>query len=101
MEAYRPAGGGRVRIGTEGPAEPRALAGGDTRETRLRAAISEAILALRAALRETFLLAQSGEYTYEEIAAMQAAPLGTIKWRVSEARKQIKSWLRQRGYDDV
>jgi hypothetical protein len=45
--------------------------------------------------------AQSGEYSYEEIGAMLDTPTGTIKWRVSEARKAIKKGLRERGYGDV
>jgi len=32
---------------------------------------------------------------------MLEAPTGTIKWRVSEARKAIKKQLRERGYGDV
>ena len=38
-------------------------------------------------LRDTLLLAVSGEYTYEEIGAMLGTPVGTIKWRVAEARR--------------
>ena len=47
------------------------------------------------------LLAQSGAYSYEEIGAMLKVPTGTIKWRVSEARKIIRQQLRERGYGDV
>jgi RNA polymerase sigma-70 factor, ECF subfamily len=42
-------------------------------------------------LRDTLLLAASGEHTYEDIAAMLGAPVGTIKWRVSEARRIIST----------
>ncbi|MGE5245854.1 MAG: RNA polymerase sigma factor [Betaproteobacteria bacterium] len=70
-------------------------------ERRLRAAIRDALVALRPALRDTFVLVQAGDYTYEEIAAMQRKPLGTIKWRVSEARRQIKRRLHEQGYGDV
>jgi len=44
---------------------------------------------LSATLRDTLLLAASGEYTYEEISALLGAPVGTIKWRVSEARRIV------------
>jgi RNA polymerase sigma-70 factor (ECF subfamily) len=44
-------------------------------------------------LRDTLLLAASGEHTYEEIAAMLAIPLGTVKWRVAEARRILNSRL--------
>ena len=40
-------------------------------------------------LRDTLLLAASGEYTYEEISVLLGAPVGTIKWRVSEARRLV------------
>jgi len=39
------------------------------------------------------LLAASGDYTYEEISAMLGTPLGTIKWRVSEARRIVAARL--------
>jgi len=32
---------------------------------------------------------------------MLKVPTGTIKWRVSEARKIIRQQLRERGYSDV
>jgi RNA polymerase sigma-70 factor (ECF subfamily) len=66
---------------------------------QLRSAIRDTIRALPTKLRDTLLLAQSGEHTYEEIAAMSGAPLGTIKWRVSEARKVIRKRLKERGHD--
>ena len=44
---------------------------------------------LSATLRDTLLLAASGEYTYEEISALLGAPVGTIKWRVAEARRLV------------
>jgi RNA polymerase sigma-70 factor, ECF subfamily len=47
------------------------------------------IASLSPKLRDTLLLAASGEYSYEEIAAMLKAPVGTIKWRVAEARRLV------------
>lgn len=61
---------------------------------QLREEIREAIRALPAKLRDTLLLAQSGEYSYDEIGAMVKAKTGTIKWRVSEARRRVKERLR-------
>jgi RNA polymerase sigma-70 factor (ECF subfamily) len=69
--------------------------------TELRRAIVTEIRQLSRTLRDALLLAQSGEYTYEEIGAMLGAPTGTIKWRVSEARRVIKARLKQRGFVDV
>jgi RNA polymerase sigma-70 factor (ECF subfamily) len=67
----------------------------------LRRSIEREIRALTPKLRDALLLAQSGEHSYEEIGAMVNAPAGTIKWRVSEARKRIKQRLREHGYGDV
>ena len=40
-------------------------------------------------LRDALLLAASGEHSYHEIAVILGIPLGTVKWRVSEARRII------------
>jgi RNA polymerase sigma-70 factor (ECF subfamily) len=40
-------------------------------------------------LRDTLLLAATGEHSYEEISTMLAIPVGTVKWRVAEARKML------------
>jgi RNA polymerase sigma-70 factor (ECF subfamily) len=68
---------------------------------RLRREIVREIRALPEKLRDALLLAQAGEYGYEEIGAMLRAPVGTIKWRVSEARRLIRKRLREHGYRDV
>jgi RNA polymerase sigma-70 factor, ECF subfamily len=49
-------------------------------------------------LRDALLLAGTGEHTYEEISHMLGAPLGTVKWRVSEARRVLKRKLAALGY---
>jgi RNA polymerase sigma-70 factor, ECF subfamily len=70
-------------------------------DDQLRRAIRRAIHALSPKLRDALLLAQSGEHTYEEIGVMLRAPVGTIKWRVSEARRVVRKHLRERGYDQA
>ena len=60
----------------------------------LRRDIRRAIAQLPRKLRDALLLAQSGEHSYQEIGAMLGAPIGTVKWRVSEARRVIKASLR-------
>lgn len=52
-------------------------------------------------LRNALLLAGSGEHTYEEISRMLDAPVGTIKWRVAEARRILKRKLAALGYHDA
>jgi RNA polymerase sigma-70 factor (ECF subfamily) len=49
-------------------------------------------------LRDALLLAGTGEHTYEQISQMLGAPLGTVKWRVSEARRVLKQKLAALGY---
>jgi len=68
---------------------------------QLHRAIRQAIRSLTPKLRDALLLAQSGEHSYNEIGAMLATPVGTVKWRVAEARKLVKQQLRERGYADV
>jgi len=80
-----------------GDRSPEERAGDD----QLRRTIAAAIRALPPKLRDALLLAQAGEYTYEEIAAMLTVPLGTLKWRVSEARRVVKQRLRARGFTHV
>jgi RNA polymerase sigma-70 factor (ECF subfamily) len=78
------------------PATPEELAAGG----QLRSGIRQAIAALPPKLRDALLLAQSGEYSYGEMGAMLGAPAGTIKWRVSEARRAVRASLRARGHHD-
>ena len=70
-------------------------------ETELRAHIAAAIEALTPKLRDAFLLAQSGEYSYDEIAGMLKIPGGTLKWRVAEARRKVRGRLAALGYVDA
>jgi RNA polymerase sigma-70 factor (ECF subfamily) len=64
----------------------------------LRDSVRRAITALPHKLRDALLLAQSGEYSYEEIGAMLKAPTGTIKRRVSEARRIVRHHLESHGH---
>jgi RNA polymerase sigma-70 factor, ECF subfamily len=49
-------------------------------------------------LRDALLLAGSGDYSYEQISRMLKVPVGTVKWRVSEARRVLKRKLAAMGY---
>jgi RNA polymerase sigma-70 factor (ECF subfamily) len=51
--------------------------------------LTAAIAALSPKLRDTLLLAASGEHTYEDIGRMLGVATGTVKWRVAEARRQV------------
>ena len=49
-------------------------------------------------LRDALLLSGSGDYSYDQIGTMLAIPVGTVKWRVSEARRLLKKKLASVGY---
>jgi RNA polymerase sigma-70 factor (ECF subfamily) len=67
----------------------------------LRRRLKPLIAALPRKLRDALLLAGSGDYSYEEISQMLGIPLGTVKWRVSEARRVLKQKMAGMGYTDV
>ncbi len=79
---------GLDRIATS-DADPERLAGARGRLMQVR----HAIAGLSPKLRDTLLLACSGEYGYDEIATMLGVPLGTVKWRVAEARRLLNKEL--------
>lgn len=53
--------------------------------------VRHAIAHLSATLRDTLLLAASGEHTYDEIGTILGIPVGTVKWRVVEARRLVRA----------
>jgi len=59
------------------------------RRTRLE------ILRLSPKLRDTLLLASTDAHTYEEISAVLGIPVGTVKWRIAEARRILGERLSQ------
>ena len=65
---------------------------------QLEAAIAQVIKALPPRLRDPFLLAASGDHRYEEIAILLAIPIGTVKWRISEARRMTRVKLERMGH---
>ena len=66
----------------------------------LAQAIGQVVRALPKKLRDPFLLAASGDHRYEEIALLLGIPVGTVKWRISEARKMIRAKLDRLGHGD-
>ena len=66
----------------------------------LEIAIAQVVRALPKKLRDPFLLAASGDHRYEEIALLLSIPVGTVKWRISEARKMIREKLDRLGHGD-
>jgi RNA polymerase sigma-70 factor, ECF subfamily len=66
-------------------------------DAELTGTIRRQITRLTPKLRDALLLAASGDYSYDEIAVMLGIPVGTLKWRVSEARRQLKAKLADAG----
>ena len=70
-------------------------------DSELQRHARRAIHALSPKLRDALLLAQSGDYGYDEIGEMLKVPVGTVKWRVSEARRKVREQLSRLGYVDA
>ena len=62
--------------------------------------IAQVVRALPRKLRDPFLLAASGDHRYEDIAIMLGTPIGTVKWRISEARRLIRIKLDRMGHGE-
>lgn len=61
------------------------------------ALVAQMIRSLPPRLRDPFLLAAAGEHRYQDIAVMLKMPVGTVKWRVSEARRVLREKLARVG----
>ena len=73
----------------------RVAAGGRSQEedvmtSDLQRRLRPLIASLPKKLRDALLLAGSGDHSYEEIGQLLKIPVGTVKWRVSEARRVLK-----------
>jgi len=84
----------------------RLAAGGQSQEDDLmtldlRKRLKPLIASLPKKLRDALLLAGSGDHSYDEIGQMLRIPTGTVKWRVSEARKVLRQKMASMGYTDV
>ena len=60
-------------------------------DDEFRATCADAIRRLSPKLRDALLLAASGEHTYDDIARLQGIRVGTVKWRVFEARRIVRA----------
>jgi RNA polymerase sigma-70 factor, ECF subfamily len=76
-----------------GPSPERAALDGERQRT-----IARLVRALPARLRDPLLLVGSGDYSYDDVAAMLGMPVGTVKWRVSDARRQLRVKLTRLGF---
>jgi RNA polymerase sigma-70 factor (ECF subfamily) len=65
---------------------------------QLQQTIRRLIRTLPRKLRDALLLAGSGEYNYSQISFILGVPVGTVKWRVSEARRVLKEKMTALGH---
>jgi len=70
----------------------------DVAAAQLQRTLKRLIKTLPRKLRDALLLAGSGEHTYEQISHLLDVPVGTVKWRVSEARRVLKQKLAAVGH---
>jgi RNA polymerase sigma-70 factor (ECF subfamily) len=75
------------------PTPEQAAASGEIHRDVLRV-----IRSLPGRLRDPLLLSASGRYSYEELSEILELPSGTVKWRVSEARRLIRAKLARLGH---
>jgi RNA polymerase sigma-70 factor (ECF subfamily) len=67
-------------------------------DNELHGHIRREIARLAPKFRDALLLASAGEHSYNDIAGMLGIPVGTLKWRVNEARRQLRGRLAGMGY---
>lgn len=67
-------------------------------DTEFHRHIRMEIARLTPKLRDALLVAAAGDQDYAEAASTLGIPVGTLKWRVSEARRQVKLRLARLGY---
>jgi RNA polymerase sigma-70 factor (ECF subfamily) len=60
--------------------------------------VAKLVAALPVKFRDPLLLLSTGEWTYSEISSALNVAEGTVKWRVMEARRQLKRKLQALGY---
>lgn len=71
----------------------------DAARRQLYEALSEGIDGLSETLRSTLILVCIDGRSHEEASAILGAPEGTIAWRVHEARRKLKEYMAERGFD--
>lgn len=57
--------------------------------------LSQALSHLALPYREALLLVASQGFTYREVAEILGEPVGTVKWRVSEASRKMRALLKE------
>ena len=66
-------------------------------DLELRRAVARGVRTLPAKYREALMLFATGDHTFDEMSQALNVPAGTLKWRVSEARRRLKQKLERLG----
>ena len=72
----------------KGRLQDQALADRDLQRT-----VAKVVRTLPAKYREALMLSATGDHTFDEMSQALGVPAGTLKWRVSEARRMMKQRL--------
>lgn len=75
--------------------DPEAAAG----QAELAVHVQRLLGGLPSRLRDPLLLLATGDHGYGEMSALLGVPVGTLKWRVAEARRLLKARLSALGYE--
>lgn len=67
-------------------------------DSDLARAVQRLLRKLPAKLRDPLLLSGSGHHSMDDIGRMLGVPTGTVKWRISEARRLLRVKLLALGY---
>ena len=59
--------------------------------------VSRLVRTLSPKYREALFMAAAGDVTFEEMSEITGVATGTLKWRVSEARRQLRLKLDRRA----
>jgi RNA polymerase sigma-70 factor (ECF subfamily) len=71
----------------------------DAARRQLYEVLSQGIDSLSETLRATLILVCIDGRSHEEASAILGAPEGTIAWRVHEARRKLKEYMTERGFE--
>lgn len=66
-------------------------------DVELRQLVARAVRTLPPKYREALMLSATGDYTFEEMSRALGVPAGTLKWRVSVARRRLREKLLRVG----
>jgi RNA polymerase sigma-70 factor, ECF subfamily len=72
---------------------------GSAQRRELYAALCEGIDQLSDTLRTTLVLVCVDGRSHEDVSTILGAPEGTIAWRVHEARRKLREFMKTRGFD--